>query len=89
MELLEIEEKQSMEREAAADLLRQIADSLSRHNGLDFTRQRAWAQWTPIIGKDYGALHGISKLPYISGPMVGHHHVDRRRQPHRGLPWTL
>lgn len=36
MELLEITEKHSMRREQAADLLRDIADALSRHNGLDF-----------------------------------------------------
>ncbi|MDY0006812.1 MAG: amphi-Trp domain-containing protein [Spongiibacteraceae bacterium] len=35
MELLEITEKHRMQREKAADLLRDIADSLSRHNGLD------------------------------------------------------
>jgi len=36
MELLEISEKHALRREQAADLLREIADSLSRHNGLDY-----------------------------------------------------
>lgn len=38
MELLEIEETRSMQREEAAELLRKLADSLARHNALDFTR---------------------------------------------------
>jgi len=39
MELLEITEKHTLQREQAADLLRDLADSLSRHNGLDFLRK--------------------------------------------------
>jgi amphi-Trp domain-containing protein len=39
MDLLEISEKHKMGREEAAELLRNIADSLSRHNGLDFNRE--------------------------------------------------
>ena len=39
MDLLEITEKKTMRREEVAQLLRDIADSLSRHNGLDFTRE--------------------------------------------------
>ncbi len=38
MELLDISEKRRMVREDAAALLHQIADSLARHNGLDFNR---------------------------------------------------
>ncbi len=38
MELLEISEKRKMGREEAARLLRELADSLARHNALDFTR---------------------------------------------------
>ncbi len=38
MELLEIEEKHQLKREAAAAVLRDIADSLSRHNNLEFKR---------------------------------------------------
>lgn len=36
MDLLELSEKKVMQREAAADLLRQLADSLARHNAIDF-----------------------------------------------------
>ncbi len=36
MELLEISEKHELRREQAADLLRELADSLARHNGVDF-----------------------------------------------------
>lgn len=39
MELLEIEEKHALSREEAADLLRRLADSLARHNGLDLVQQ--------------------------------------------------
>jgi amphi-Trp domain-containing protein len=39
MDLLEISEKRTMGREEAAQLLRDLADSLSRHNGLDFNRE--------------------------------------------------
>jgi amphi-Trp domain-containing protein len=39
MELLEHEEKRRMSREEAAQLLRDIADSLARHNDLSFTRE--------------------------------------------------
>ena len=39
MELLEISEKQKMSREEAAKLLHAIADSLSRHNKLEFLQQ--------------------------------------------------
>ncbi len=39
MDLLEITEKKTMRREEAAQLLRDIADSLSRHNGLDLARE--------------------------------------------------
>ncbi len=39
MDLLEISEKHTMGREAAADLLRKIADSLARQNSLDFSRE--------------------------------------------------
>ena len=38
MELLEIEEKHQLQREQAAAVLREIADSLSRHNNLEFKR---------------------------------------------------
>ncbi|MFV0278756.1 MAG: amphi-Trp domain-containing protein [Parahaliea sp.] len=38
MELVEITETHSLRREQAADLLRELADSLSRHNGVDFLR---------------------------------------------------
>jgi amphi-Trp domain-containing protein len=38
MDLLNIEEKYEMTREDAAAVLRQIADSLARHNNLEFTR---------------------------------------------------
>lgn len=36
MDLIEISEKHNMTREAAAKLLHQIADSLERHNDLEF-----------------------------------------------------
>ncbi|MFV8819613.1 amphi-Trp domain-containing protein [Haliea sp. E17] len=36
MELLEITDKLTLSREAAADQLRAIADALSRHNGLEY-----------------------------------------------------
>lgn len=36
MELLEIERKGTMRREDAADVLRRLADSLERHNELEF-----------------------------------------------------
>ncbi|WP_206613589.1 amphi-Trp domain-containing protein [Parahaliea mediterranea] len=38
MDLLEITEKRHMRREQAADLLRALADNLSRHNGVDFMK---------------------------------------------------
>lgn len=38
-ELLEIEEGGRMSREAAADRLRALADQLSRHNEVAFTRE--------------------------------------------------
>ena len=37
-ELIEIEEKQRLRREDAAAVLRRLADSLSRHNELEFVR---------------------------------------------------
>ncbi len=37
-ELLEITEKQTMSREAAAERLRTLADQLSRHNQVEFVR---------------------------------------------------
>lgn len=37
-ELLEITEKQTMSREAAAERLRGLADQLSRHNQVEFVR---------------------------------------------------
>ncbi len=36
MDLIEISEKRRMVREEAAQLLRDVADSLARHNALDF-----------------------------------------------------
>ena len=39
MDLMEISEKRRMKREEAAQLLRDLADSLARHNGVDFTRE--------------------------------------------------
>jgi amphi-Trp domain-containing protein len=39
MELLEITEEHQLRREQAADLLRDLADALSRHNGVDFLRE--------------------------------------------------
>ena len=39
MELMEISEKYSMTREEAAALLHKIADSLARHNDLEFVRE--------------------------------------------------
>ena len=38
MDLIEIEEKQTVSREEAARLLHQIADSLARHNQVEFQR---------------------------------------------------
>lgn len=37
-ELLEITEKQTMSREAAADRLRNLADQIARHNQVQFVR---------------------------------------------------
>ena len=39
MDLLEISEKHSLTREEAAKLLHRIADSLERHNELQFSRE--------------------------------------------------
>jgi amphi-Trp domain-containing protein len=39
MDILEISEKRKMTREEAADVLRKLADSLSRQNSLDFNRE--------------------------------------------------
>lgn len=39
MDLLEISEKRKMNREQAAELLRQLADSLARHNAVDVMRE--------------------------------------------------
>lgn len=38
MELIEISEERKMRREEAAQLLHAIADSLARHNAVDFTQ---------------------------------------------------
>jgi amphi-Trp domain-containing protein len=38
-ELIEVAEKQTLRREAAADRLRQLADQLARHNQLEFVRE--------------------------------------------------
>ena len=38
-ELLEVTEVQTLSREAAAARLRQLADQLSRHNQVEFTRE--------------------------------------------------
>lgn len=38
MDLIEIEEKHTVSREEAARLLHQIADSLARHNQVEFQR---------------------------------------------------
>jgi amphi-Trp domain-containing protein len=39
MDLMEISEKRTMQREEAAKLLHQLADSLSRQNAVDFIRE--------------------------------------------------
>jgi amphi-Trp domain-containing protein len=39
MALLEIETKGQLRREEAAERLRQLADALSRHNQVEFTRE--------------------------------------------------
>jgi amphi-Trp domain-containing protein len=39
MDILEISEKREMRREEAAHLLRQLADALARHNGVDLLRE--------------------------------------------------
>lgn len=38
MKLIDIEQKQLMQREAAAQWLRTLADDLTRHNDLEFER---------------------------------------------------
>lgn len=38
MDLIEYEQKRKLSREDAAAMLRSIADSLARHNDLEFTR---------------------------------------------------
>lgn len=38
MELMEISEKRKMSREEAASLLHEVADSLARHNDVEFER---------------------------------------------------
>ncbi len=37
-ELIEVEDTQALRREEAADRLRAVADQLSRHNSLQFTK---------------------------------------------------
>ena len=39
MDLMEFSEKRKMGREEAALLLHELADSLARHNGVDFTQK--------------------------------------------------
>ena len=39
MDLLEISEKRNMRREEAAKLLHDLADSLARHNAVDFVEK--------------------------------------------------
>jgi amphi-Trp domain-containing protein len=39
MDIVEIEEKSQMKREAAAARLRELADMLSRHNQVTFSRE--------------------------------------------------
>ena len=39
MELIEVKKKQELEREAAAEWLRTLADQLARHNNLEFERE--------------------------------------------------
>jgi amphi-Trp domain-containing protein len=39
MDLMEISEKRKMGREDAAQWLHKLADSLARHNAVDFTQQ--------------------------------------------------
>ncbi len=39
MDLMEISKKRKMGREEAAQLLHQLADSLARHNAVDFIQQ--------------------------------------------------
>jgi amphi-Trp domain-containing protein len=39
MDILEIETKETLRREEAADRLRAIADMLSRQNGIEFERE--------------------------------------------------
>jgi amphi-Trp domain-containing protein len=39
MKLLEIEAKRHLRREEAAELLRELADSLARHNDVEFDRE--------------------------------------------------
>jgi len=39
MDILEISEKRSMSREEAAKVLHEIADSLARHNDVEFVRE--------------------------------------------------
>jgi len=38
MDLIEISEKRKASREEAAEILHKLADSLARHNALDFVR---------------------------------------------------
>ena len=38
MDLLELEQKQKLSREAAAEKLRALADALSRHNSVEFVK---------------------------------------------------
>lgn len=38
MDLFDIDDKQQLSREAAAEKLRALADSLSRHNSVEFQR---------------------------------------------------
>lgn len=38
MEILEIEQKQTLRREEVAERLRELADALARHNAIEFDR---------------------------------------------------
>lgn len=38
MELIELSEKRALRREEAAQVLRELADALARHNALDFLK---------------------------------------------------
>ena len=72
MDLFDIDDKQQLSREAAAEKLRALADSLSRHNSVEFQRdgKRFTVKAIDGVFPEHGSNNDLLNLLSLSAESI-------------------